>query len=73
MDIGDKSTELVHFGDCQPIRRTGRVVYIHRDHRFYIVEFEFDKGKFCESYLCPGHGRTEADDRERPLGGNPGL
>lgn len=61
MEIGDKKTELVHFGDGVPIQRTGRVVYIHPRRVFYVVEFELgDRGQTVrESYFFPTRSGPE--------------
>ena len=72
MKVGDRVSELVSFGDTTPLRKTGTVVYIHPERRFYVAEFEFEKGRLRESYLFPGLGRTEADEKYRPQGGRPG-
>ena len=62
MEVGDRRTELIHYGDCSPTNGTGTVEYIHPAHKFYVVAFSYEKGTVRESYLFPGHGRTEADD-----------
>lgn len=45
--VGDKSTETV-----ESIGRTltGKVVYVHPLGRYYVVEFEFLRDKFRESF-----------------------
>lgn len=55
MEIGDKKTELISFGDGDPVMATGHVVYIHPRRAFYVVEFEVgDRGeKIRESYYFP--------------------
>ena len=64
MEVGDKTSEWVHFGDTRPERRTGTVTYIHPKRRFYTVEFETEVGRFSESYFFPAHGRIEQDNRD---------
>lgn len=56
MNIGDKKTEVFHFGEASGITRTGRVVWIHPSRRFYVVEFEIGGHRVRESYFFPGRG-----------------
>ena len=65
MEVGDMTSEWVHFGDQKAKRMRGRVTYIHPKRRFYTVEFQLAGGRFSESYLFPGHGRIEADNRDQ--------
>lgn len=53
MQVGDKKTEKISFGDSQSITATGTVVYIHPKRAFYIVEFELPGGSVRESYYFP--------------------
>lgn len=64
MEVGDKTTEWVHFGETKAVRRTGTVTYIHPQRRFYNVRFDTEIGSYEESYLFHGHGRIEADARQ---------
>lgn len=59
MKIGDRRTEEYTFGEMHGITKTGRVVWIHPERRFYVVEFEFERGKVRESYFFPGRGGNE--------------
>ena len=67
MEIGDKITELIHFGEGKPVRRTGRVVYIHPRRRFYIVEFAIgDRGETVrESYYFPSRAGGDGESGGR--------
>lgn len=58
MEIGDRKTETVNFGECHGKTMTGRVVYIHPQRRFYTVEFEMGRHKFREDFYFPSR-RTE--------------
>lgn len=59
MQIGDKKTGVVNLGDCRGITKTGTVVYIHPDRRFYTVEYELGSGKVRESYYFPARNGTD--------------
>jgi len=48
--VGDRKTETLHFGEGNSRTYTGRVVYVHPERRFYIVEFGFEKGSFRETF-----------------------
>lgn len=65
MVIGDRRTEKLCFGDCEGRLFSGRVVWIHPERRFYVVEFEFDGGSFREAFPCRGMGGRQpwAEDR----------
>ena len=58
MQVGDKRTEKVSLGDCQPLTKTGTVVYIHPARRFYVVEFGLGAHKAREAYYFPARGGT---------------
>lgn len=53
MQIGDKVSCQIDFGKCDPVTKTGRVVYLHPQHRFYIAEFEGLGGLWRESFFFP--------------------
>ena len=61
MQIGDKKTERMSLGDCQPVTKTGTVVWIHPRRLFYVVEFDVGGRKVRESYYFPArqgnHGK----------------
>lgn len=59
MELGDKKTELVHFGDQKPKSMTGRVVYIHPQRRFYVVAFDVGGHEIRESYYFPARRGDE--------------
>jgi len=60
LELGDKRTELFHYGEHKPSRKTGTVIYIHPKRRFYVVEFELAPGKFArESYYFPNRRAGE--------------
>ena len=59
MNIGDKKPEVFHFGDVKGITKTGRVVWIHPERRFYVVEFKIENHRVRESYFFPGRGDFE--------------
>ncbi len=59
MNIGEKKTEVFHFGDVKGITKTGRVVWIHPERRFYVVEFDIEGRRVRESYFFPGRGDFE--------------
>lgn len=47
MEIGSKITVPVNCGFCESARRTGRVVYIHPERRYVVVEFDYSTaGRF---------------------------
>ena len=58
MQIGDKMRKTFKFDDvkrdrvCQSKTRTltGKVIYIHPLHRFYVLEFKVPGGKFRQSF-----------------------
>lgn len=54
MVVGDRKTQQMHIGEGRPITKSGRVVYIHPRRRFYVLEFEFEKGNVREAYLFNG-------------------
>lgn len=56
MKTGDRKTETLYFGDCLGRPYTGRVVWIHPQRRFYVVEFQFGQKKFREAFYFPGRG-----------------
>lgn len=45
--VGDKATEYV---DAVGKTLTGRVVYVHPENRYYVVEFDVIGGSFRESF-----------------------
>lgn len=47
LQVGDTTTEFLTSVN-QTL--TGKVVYVHPERRFYTVEFEFEYGKFRESF-----------------------
>lgn len=53
MQLGDKRTEKLSMGEGQPVTKTGVVVYIHPQRRFYTVEFDVNGHKIRESYYFP--------------------
>ena len=54
MEVGEKKTESLFFGDAMVGRTyTGTVVYIHPAGRFYVVEFQFGDRAFRESFYFP--------------------
>lgn len=54
MQIGDRKTEVIHMGQDHGVTKTGTVVYIHPERRFYVVEFDLGDCKIRESYYFPG-------------------
>lgn len=56
MEIGDRKSALIHFGDGKPRRMTGKVVYIHPERRFYVLEFSLGPCRLRESYYFPFRG-----------------
>ncbi len=68
MQIGDKKSCLLFVGEHEPVPRTGTVVYIHPERRFYTVRFDFEQGRSCtESYYFPhraGGTNTSAPPRQ---------
>jgi len=62
MVIGDRKTELLHFGDQEPRYKTGTVVWIHPERRFYTVEFDMGMGRTVrENYYFPSRAGTLPD------------
>lgn len=59
MQIGDKKKALVHIGEHMPVPMEGRVVWIHPQRRFYVLEFDKGGRRFRESYYFPGHGAPQ--------------
>lgn len=58
--LGDKLRREISFGAPDaggsghiPTMATGTVVYIHPLWRFYVLEFQFEQGGYCESYYFP--------------------
>lgn len=47
VEIGDK---INHYIEATGTKKTGTVVWIHPEKRFYVVEFEFRNGKFTEAF-----------------------
>ena len=66
MEIGQRISEWVHFGEVKAVRMSGVVEYIHPEGRFYTVRFTAEKGSFAESYFLPGRGRVPRDENENP-------
>lgn len=58
MIIGDRRSELASFGDFEPKRMTGTVVFIHPERRFYIVEFERGGRRWRECFYFPHRAGT---------------
>lgn len=50
MQVGDEVVEMIYTLDEM---RKGKVIYIHPEMRFHVVEFEFDGGKFREAFIGP--------------------
>lgn len=50
MQIGDEVVEKIYALDES---KRGKVVYIHPESRFHVVEFEFGGGKFREAFPGP--------------------
>lgn len=59
MEVGDTKTEAVCMDGEKPVMLTGKVVYIHPQRRFYVVEFPFEKGSFRESFYFPNRRGTK--------------
>lgn len=54
MQVGDKRTEVIHMGQDGGVTKTGTVVYIHPERRFYVVEADLGGQKVREAYYFPG-------------------
>lgn len=66
MEIGDRKTCLCYFGnEIAGKKLTGTVTWIHPEHRFYVVRFDFDRGRsFSESFYFPSRaGNREAEPK----------
>lgn len=72
MQIGDRRTELAHFGEGYPRMKTGTVVYIHPRRVFYIVEFEVGVWRWQESYFFPHRAGTLREGDDSAYGNRPG-
>ena len=66
MEIGQKTSEWVHFGETKAVRMSGVVEYVHPEGRFYTVRFETEVGSFTESYYFSGSGRIDHDETDNP-------
>ncbi len=73
MELGERVTASVHFGDAAPVTKTGTVVYIHPEKRFYVLEFRFTRSPLFggpvtepvwEAYFFP-----RGDQRHKPPAG----
>jgi len=54
--VGQKVAQTLYFGDCKGRTYSGRVVYIHPRRQFFVVEFQFGRGAFRESFYFPERG-----------------
>ena len=63
MQVGDRKKCLCYFGEFfNPKVLEGTVTYIHPERRFYIVRFDFARGRsFSEAFYFPSRaGNREA-------------
>lgn len=72
MEVGDRKTCTLYFGGCDPKPHTGTVVWIHPERRFYVVRFEFDRGRsFDEAFFFPSRaGQKDGGLYAKQAGGN---
>ena len=67
MQIGELKTCRIHVGPGLARLKTGRVYYIHPQHRFYTVRFIGKGGPWSESFFFPSASPSSPFPYETPF------